>query len=134
SRIRTPGLSRPRCTAIHPKTGATCDKPQHDNRQSHRWSIRKTTKPPRKKFELRKNALAMVEDTRYQRRLLRDLRTRSLKPSIECMLWAYAIGKPVEDEDGDMMTLEQQYRRLTPQQLYTRALAIARMLKEPDGE
>ena len=76
----------------------------------------------------------MVEDTRYQRRLLQDLRTRRLKPSTECLLWAYAIGKPAEDEDDDLLTLEQQYRRLVPQQLYTRALAIARMPKEPDED
>jgi hypothetical protein len=31
----------------------------------------------------------------------------------------------------DPLTLEQQYRRLTPPQLYTRTLAIVRMLKEP---
>jgi hypothetical protein len=48
--------------------------------------------------------LAIVEDTRYQCRLLQDLRTRRLKPSTECMLWAYAIGKPVEDEDDDPLT------------------------------
>jgi hypothetical protein len=91
--FRTAGLSRPCCSVIHPKTGAVCDKPQDDNRQSHRWSIRKTTKPPRKRFELRKTALAMVEDTRYQRRLLQDLRTPRLEPSTECMLWAYPIGR-----------------------------------------
>ena len=43
----------------------------------------------------------MVEDTRYQRRLLEDLRTPRLKPSTECMLWAFAIGRPVEDEDDE---------------------------------
>jgi hypothetical protein len=42
----------------------------------------------------------MVEDMRYQRRLLQDLRTRRLKPSAERMLWTYAIGKPVEDVDA----------------------------------
>jgi hypothetical protein len=59
----------------------------------------KTTKPPKKIFELRKTALAMVEDIRYQRRLRQDLRTRRLKPSTECMLWAYAIGKAIEQGD-----------------------------------
>lgn len=82
SRIRTPGL-RPRCTAVRLRDGATCDKPEHDDRQSHRWSTRKTKQPLRKKLELRKTATALLSDTRYHNRLLRGLRARTLKPSCE---------------------------------------------------
>lgn len=134
SRVRTPGL-RPRCTAIRARDGATCDKPQHDIRQSHRWSTRNTMQPPRKKFELRKTASDMINDARYQRHLLQALRTRTLRPAVEVMLWAYAVGKPIEYvEHSGVMALEEEYRRLSPDELRARALAIAAMLKKDDPD
>ena len=66
SRVRTPGL-RPRCTVIRARDGARCDKPQHDAKQSHRWSTRQTTQPPRKKFALRKAATEIIDDPRYRK-------------------------------------------------------------------
>ena len=130
SRIRTPGL-RPRCTAIHPRTGATCDKPQHDHHQNHRWSNRRTTQPPRKKFELRKAATEIIDDARYRKHLLQAQRTRTLRPAVEVMLWAYAYGKPIEHvEHTGTGSLEDELRALTPAELRARALAVAAKLKK----
>ena len=134
SRIRTPGLRR-RCTAIHPRTGATCDKPEHSNRQHHRWSDRKTTQPLRKKFELRKAATEIIDDTRYRKHLLQALRTRTLRPAVEIMLWAYAYGKPTEHvEHTGTGSLEEELRALTPDELRARALALAEKLKKDDPD
>jgi hypothetical protein len=133
SRVRTPGL-RPRCTAVRARDGATCDKPVHTHSQSHRWSTRTTRQPPRKKFELRKAASEVIDDPRYQQCLLQALRTRTLRPAVEVMLWAYAYGKPIEHiEHTGTASLEDELRALTPDQLYERALAIAAMLKKDDG-
>jgi hypothetical protein len=134
SRIRTPGL-RPRCTAVHPRTGATCDKPAHDARQSHRW-IRKPVRPSfakKKKFisfEARKAALAMVDDPLYRQRLLQDLRARRLRPAVECLLWYFAMGKPVElIRHSGALPLQQEVASLTTEELHARALALAASLK-----
>jgi len=134
SRVRTPGLSRPRCTAVRTRDGATCDKPVHDNRQSHRWSTRKTKKPPRKKFELRKTATEMINDRKYQRRLLEQLRTRTLRPAVEVMLWAYAYGKPIEHVEHKGTVLLDELRALSPDELRARALALAAKLKKNDPD
>jgi hypothetical protein len=116
SRIRTSGL-RPRCTAVRARDGARCDKPEHDSKQSHRWSTRKTTQPPRKKFELRKAASDMINDRKYRKHLLQALRTRRLRPAVECMLWYYAVGKPIEHvEHSGTMSLEDELRALTPEE------------------
>jgi hypothetical protein len=134
SRIRTPGL-RPRCTAVHPRTRAHCDKPAHDDRQSHRWSTRHTRQRPRKKFELRKAATEFLDDTRYQEHLLQALRTRRLRPAVEVMLWAYAYGKPIEHvEHGGTVALEDELRALTPDELRVRALALAARLRKDDSD
>ncbi|MGC4083402.1 MAG: hypothetical protein QM736_15155 [Vicinamibacterales bacterium] len=135
TRTRTPGLSRPRCTAVRARDGATCDKPEHDNRQSHRWSTRNTTQPPRRKFELRKAATALLSDTRYHNRLMRDLRARKLKPSVEVMLWHMAVGKPPGSVEhvGEISLLDEMLR-LTPEELHARALAIVGMLTEDDDD
>jgi hypothetical protein len=130
SRKRTPGL-RPRCTAIRARDGARCDKPTHDNRQSHRWSTRHTTQPPRKKFELRKAASEMINDRKYQTQLLQQLRARTLRPAVEIMLWSYAYGKPMEHvEHAGTVSLEDELRALTPDELRDRALALAAKLKK----
>ena len=143
SRIRTPGL-RPRCTAVRLRDGATCDKPVHDDRQSHRWSNRKTTRQPqpqapkKKKFisfAVRKAAAEMIDDSRYRRRLLRDLRARRLRPSIEVLLWHLALGKPKEMvEHTGTLSLEDELRALTPDELYARALAVADKLKKGEDD
>jgi hypothetical protein len=130
SRIRTRGL-RPRCTAVRARDGATCDKPEHDDHQNHRWSTRNTTQPPRKKFELRKAASEMINDHKYHKRLLEQLRTRRLRPAVEIMLWAYAYGKPMEHvEHTGTVSLEDELRALTPDELRARALALAAKLKK----
>jgi hypothetical protein len=130
SRIRTPGL-RPRCTAVRARDGATCDKPVHDSVQSHRWSTRNTNKPPRKKFELRKTASDMINDRRYQKQLLEQMRTRKLRPAVEVMLWYYAYGKPKEMvEHTGAVSVEDELRALTPEELRARALALAEKLKK----
>jgi hypothetical protein len=151
SRVRTPGL-RPRCDAIHPRTGARCLKPE-DHSQNHEWSIKvytkhttrnrpaqsrplkrmRSTQSPRKKFiskAARLAALDMVEDPIYRRKLLADLRARTLRPAVECMLWFYAKGKPKEMiEHSGTLQLEQELACLTEEELRDRALAIAATLK-----
>ncbi len=129
SRIRTRGL-RPRCTAVRARDGATCDKPVHDAHQNHRWSTRTTRQPPKKKFELRKAATDLIDDPYYQKHLLQSLRMRRLRPAVEVMLWAYAYGKPTEHvEHTGMVSLEDELRALTPEELRDRALALAEKLK-----
>jgi hypothetical protein len=134
SRIRTPGL-RPRCAAVHPRTGAKCDKPVHNENQSHRW-IRKPVRPSSAKkkkfisFEARKAALAMVDDPLYRQRLMEDLRARRLRPAVECMLWYLALGKPIElVRHSGALPLQRELSALSNEELHARALALAASLK-----
>ena len=41
----------------------------------------------------------MVDDPIYREKLRRDLRRRKVAPAIECMLWYFAKGKPVERQE-----------------------------------
>lgn len=74
-------------------------------------------------------ALEMIEDPAYRKRLLRDLRSRKLRPAVECMLWYYAKGKPKEMvEHSGTLSLQQELSALTPEELRARALAVAKMI------
>jgi hypothetical protein len=48
------------------------------------------------KREAQLYALAIVRDPEYRRNLLAAARARSLPPAVECMLMAYAWGKPAD--------------------------------------
>lgn len=48
-------------------------------------------------IEARALATEMVHDADYQARLRRDFALRRLHPTIESLVWAYAIGKPRQD-------------------------------------
>lgn len=52
--------------------------------------------PNRVTKQVRDQARQMVEDPRYRRRVVRDLRAGALHPALEAMLWYYAYGRPVE--------------------------------------
>ncbi len=52
--------------------------------------------PNRVTRQIRDQARRMVEDPRYRRRVMRDLRRGSLAPGLEAMLWYYAYGRPLE--------------------------------------
>lgn len=52
--------------------------------------------PNRVTKQVREQARQMVEDPRYRRRVVRDLRAGALHPALEAMLWYYAYGRPVE--------------------------------------
>jgi hypothetical protein len=47
--------------------------------------------------EARELVRQMVNDAQYQARLRRDFALRKLHPTIESLVWAYAIGKPRQD-------------------------------------
>jgi hypothetical protein len=49
--------------------------------------------------EARAAATLLVDDPAYREKLLKDLRQRKLAPAVECMLWSYAKGKPVERQE-----------------------------------
>ena len=144
SRIRTPGLSRPRCTAVRARDGATCDKPVHDSSQSHRWSTRKRkhaarVQPPKQRqfisFAVRKACQELIDDPIYLKRLFQDLRARKLRPAVELMLWSYAYGKPKEMvQHSGTVSLAEELNSLTPEELHTRALAVAAMLTKRDDD
>ena len=48
-------------------------------------------------IEARQLVSEMVNDPGYQARLRRDFALRRLHPTIEALVWAYAIGKPKQD-------------------------------------
>jgi len=76
----------PRYTAIiHPKG------------ERHPGSGRKKGTPNPISIEARQLAVELVNGAEYQRRLRRDFEARKLHPTIESLVWAYAIGKPRQD-------------------------------------
>jgi hypothetical protein len=53
-------------------------------------------------------ARSIIEDDRYQGKLLVRAQTGDLAPAVEAMLWAYAFGKPMEparDEEAFIQNL-----------------------------
>jgi hypothetical protein len=133
--IRTPGI-RKRCTSRDPKTKSPCIKPQQ-HAGHHAWKaspahVRAADAPKQKTFVskiVKLDCLAMVEDPAYRRRLLQDLRTRKLRPAVECMLWYYAKGKPKEMVvHSGTLTLQEELSNLTNDELKQRALDVAKML------
>ena len=72
----------------------------------------------------------MINDRKYQKRLLEQLRTRKLRPAVECMLWFYAYGKPTEHVEHGGSVLLDELRALSPDELRARALALAKKLEK----
>jgi hypothetical protein len=52
--------------------------------------------PNRATVEIRAAATELVDDPIYRAKLLRDFRKRKVTPQVECLMWAYAYGKPIE--------------------------------------
>lgn len=78
------------------------------------------------------DCLQMIEDPAYRKQLLRDLRLRTLRPAVECMLWYYAKGKPKEMvEHSGTLSLQSELAALSPEELRDRALEVAAMLGAP---
>lgn len=136
-RVRTPGI-RPRCTHIEKSTKLHCIKPQghppghaYKESPSHTAARASTERPHAASKIVKLDCLAMVEDPTYRRQLLKDLRARKLRPAVECMLWYYAKGKPKEMvEHSGTLSLQQELSGLTAEELRTRALDVAAMLKQ----
>lgn len=57
---------------------------------------RKKGVPNKVTAEAKKACNELVDDPRYRKKLLADLRKRKLHPGVEQMLWYYAKGKPKE--------------------------------------
>ena len=57
-------------------------------------SGRRRGTPNRRTVEARQLCSDLVHDVRYQARLLHDFIRRRVHPSVEQMLWHYAIGRP----------------------------------------
>lgn len=137
SAARTSGISV-RCQKKNAK-GVRCrNKALHAGHCSFTESPSKRSQKekPKKKIhvsrETKLSCLEMIEDPIYRQQLLRDLRARNLRPAVEVMLWYYAKGKPKElVEHSGTLSLQQELSTLTDEQLRTRALDIASMLKSP---
>jgi len=65
--------------------------------QRYPGSGRKAGTPNPISIEARQLAHELVNDAHYQARLRRDFEARKLHPTIESLVWAYAIGKPRQD-------------------------------------
>jgi hypothetical protein len=75
--------------------------------------------------------LEMIEDPEYLHKLRKRLILGKLRPAVECMLWYYAKGKPKEMvEHSGNVSLQQELTQLSVEELRTRALAVASMLKQ----
>jgi hypothetical protein len=88
---------------------------------------------------VRKACQELIDDPIYLKRLFQDLRARKVRPAVELMLWSYAYGKPKEMvQHSGTVSLVEELNSLTPEELHTRALAVAAMLKrshdDPDDE
>lgn len=121
------------CTRMHARWKVQCTKTR-DHAGKCAW-----TEPPKKELPARKrtrisnvtklDCLQMIEDPRYRQQLLKDLRARTLRPAVECMLWYYAKGKPKElIEHSGKLTLEKELAELSDAELAARATEIAGMI------
>jgi len=123
----------PRCDTK--KFGVSCIK-KENHQGPHRFSARKADAMQEREGKKKKvpllaklDCLQMIEDPIYRQCLLEDLRTRNIRPAVECMLWYYAKGKPKEMvEHSGTLSLQEELSALSTEELRARALDIAAML------
>jgi hypothetical protein len=80
--------------------------------------------------EARNFALTILRSAEYRKSLLDRVRTGTLPPNIEAMLWAYAYGRPMERVEVTHINPTAQLADLSLEELAKRAEIIARVLKE----
>lgn len=56
---------------------------------------RKRGTPNKVTSEVRALAAEIVDDPIYRKKLVRDFRKRKVTPQIECLMWFYAKGRPI---------------------------------------
>ena len=62
----------------------------------HPGAGRKRETPNRITVEMRTLVSQLLNDVEYQHRLRADFRQRKVHPTVEALIWAYAIGKPMQ--------------------------------------
>lgn len=81
------------------------------------------------RHEAQKFARNIVESQDYRDSLDRRIKADSLAPAVECMLWHYAYGKPIEQVNLNV-TAHEDLSALGLDELYVRAQELAKQLEE----
>lgn len=81
------------------------------------------------RHEAQKLARNIVESQDYRDSLTRRIKSDTLPPAVECMLWHYAYGKPIEQVNLNV-TQHEDLSALGLDELFLRARELAQQIDE----
>jgi hypothetical protein len=82
------------------------------------------------RHEAQSFARQLLDSADYRDSLQKRIRTGDLPPAVETMLWHYAYGKPVEQVQLQVSTVEQDLSQLSSAELEQRAKELLDALRE----
>lgn len=82
------------------------------------------------RHEAQRFARQLVESQDYKDSIDRRIRSDSLPPAVECMLWHYAFGKPIEQVNVTVQPGQEDLSTLSVDELLRRAQELAKKLEE----